>query len=164
MSQQHTVNVQQQQSSQHNPQLNSSMAPNGGNGNQNNGLTSSSQQVVQQVVVGPGGPGQAGPGGPSKKVQNPRNQNGYNVKAMAAIKNDLNSFAKQPDHLQAYNQRPASVLSTGSSNSNGVYSDPTIYKDIQTLMQNFSLDEVSTHSNQPKLEALLIWQYIRPSF
>ena len=133
--------MSQQQLSQHTPQLNS-MAPNGGNGNQNNGLlTQSSQQQQQQVQQvssqQPGGPG-------AKKVQNPRNQNGYNVKAMAAIKNDLNSYAKQPDH-QAY-QRPASVLSTGSS-SNGVFSDTTIYKDsIQTLMQNFSLDEVSLNN------------------
>ena len=32
-----------------------------------------------------------------KKVMQPRNQNRYNVIAMAAIKNDLSSFAKQPD-------------------------------------------------------------------
>ena len=115
------------QQSQH-PQLNS-MAPNGGNGN--NSGTSSSQQQQQQVVA-------AASQQPTKKVMQPRNQNGYNVKAMAAIKNDLSSFAKQPDH-QAY-QRPASVLSTGSSSS-GFVND--LYKDsIQTLMQNFSLDEV----------------------
>ena len=113
------------QQSQH-PQLNS-MAPNGGNGN--NSGTSSQQQ--QQVVAASQQP---------KKVMQPRNQNGYNVKAMAAIKNDLSSFAKQqqPDH-QAY-QRPASVLSTGSSSS-GFINDS-----IQTLMQNFSLDEVSLNN------------------
>ena len=134
--------MSQQQLSQHTPQLNS-MAPNGGNGNQNNGLLTQSSQQQQQQQVQQGSSQQ--PGGPgAKKVQNPRNQNGYNVKAMAAIKNDLNSYAKQPDH-QAY-QRPASVLSTGSSNSNGVFSDATIYKDIQTLMQNFSIDEVSLNN------------------
>ena len=118
------------QQSQH-PQLNS-MAPNGGNGN-NSGTSSSQQQ--QQVVA-------AASQQPTKKVMQPRNQNGYNVKAMAAIKNDLSSFAKQPDH-QAY-QRPASVLSTGSSSS-GFVND--LYKDsIQTLMQNFSLDEVSLNN------------------
>ena len=113
------------QQSQH-PQLNS-MAPNGGNGSNNSG-TSSSQQQQQQASQQP-----------TKKVIQPRNQNGYNVKAMAAIKNDLSSFAKQqPDH-QAY-QRPASVLSTGSSSS-GFINDS-----IQTLMQNFSIDEVSLNN------------------